>query len=230
MAASASVASFDRHTLSDTHLPQPRHRVFAALYGLGERLESGRLAPHRELVCGGASGRVLEIGCGTGANFSHYAWARLDALEASEPDPFMLRRAQKRATRLASLAQEKLRIVQAPAEFLPFEDASFDCVVSTLVLCSVESLDAALNEIARVLRPGGELRFLEHVAGHGLEARVQRVFQPAYGWLAAGCQLTRHTEEALRAASFEVSVQQRLRFGPLFPVIRGVAKKPVALA
>src|SRR5437016_5003149 len=104
------------------------HRLYAALYDVMARLDETRMAPLREEVAGEAEGRVLEIGCGTGLNLSYYRWARLEYVEATEPDPYMLARARARADGMAPYVREKLRLSQAPAEELPFEDASFDSV------------------------------------------------------------------------------------------------------
>lgn len=210
-------------------LPQPRHRWYAAVYDpLLAASGAKYMEPLRASVVGGASGRVLELGCGTGANFAHYDWSKVDSLVATEPDPFMLRRAQ---TKLGSVAIEpairaKVSLLPSPAESLPFDAAAFDCIVSTLVFCSVSDLPRSVAEVYRVLAPGGSLRFVEHVASTGFEAKVQRVIQPIYGWTAAECQLNRHTEDALRTAGFEVQVDSRPRLGPLFPCALGVATKP----
>ena len=204
---------------------RPRHRLFALAYDLASRLDRGRMEPLRELVAGKAEGRVLEIGCGTGANFEHYAWSRIDSLTATEPDPYMLSRARAKARKLPLLARETLELIEAPAEELPFPDAHFHTVVATLVLCSVTDLHASLNEIRRVLRPSGSLRFLEHVQAEGRARSVQEFVQPLYGWLAAGCRLDRPTERVLRDAGFRVEVEMRPKFGPLHPAVLGVAFK-----
>jgi ubiquinone/menaquinone biosynthesis C-methylase UbiE len=200
------------------------HRLYAALYDFGVGLAEKRLAPLRDLVAGDATGRVLEIGCGTGANLAYYRWAALESLEATEPDRFMLARAETKARKLPLLAREKLRLSQAPAESLPFADGHFDAVVATLVLCSVAQPEQALREIRRVLKPGGVLRLLEHVRGQGTEARIQRIVQPVYGPLAADCHLDRPTEALLTAADFRLEVLQRPRLGPLFPAFVGLAQ------
>jgi ubiquinone/menaquinone biosynthesis C-methylase UbiE len=184
------------------------------------------MGPLRDLVAGEARGRVLEIGCGTGLNLSHYAWPRLDVLEATEPDPFMLRRAERRLARLPAYAREKARLTQAPAEALPFEDEAFDEAVSTLVLCTVADPSRALAEVRRVLKPGGALRLVEHVQESGFAGRAQSTLQPVYGWLAGGCHWNRRTEETIREAGFSLDVTMRPRLGPMFPAFLGVAQKP----
>ncbi|HLF08753.1 MAG TPA: class I SAM-dependent methyltransferase [Dehalococcoidia bacterium] len=206
--------------------PAPRHRWYAAVYDAviskgGEK----KLAPIRAQVAGGASGQVLEVGCGTGANFAFYDWPKVDALVATEPDPFMLARAEAKLRALEPAVRSKVRLLEAPAEALPFEDASFDCLVATLVYCTVSDLNRSLAEAHRVLKPGGTLRLAEHVASTGFEASVQRVIQPVYGWFAAGCSLNRHTEDALRSAGFKLDVTQRTSLGPLYPAFVGVATK-----
>src|SRR6185437_16569543 len=156
------------------------HRWFSAFFALQERLtERGRMLETRRRLLTGLSGDVLEIGAGTGANFAYYPpEARV---VATEPDPYMLKRAQ--AT-LAQLGARNIDVRVAPAEHLPFADASFDAAVTTLVLCSVGDAGQSLAELRRVLRPGGELRFLEHVRGAGPLGRAQDVVQPLWGWCA----------------------------------------------
>jgi SAM-dependent methyltransferase len=114
----------------------------------------------------------------------------------------------------------------AAAEHLPFEDASFDCAVVTLVLCTVADVDAALAELRRVLKPGAEVFLLEHVGAGGAWGKVQRVIQPVYGWTAGGCQLSRDTEQSLRDAGFELEVTQRTSLGaPIFPSFVATARR-----
>lgn len=207
-------------------VPKPRHRLFAALYDRLEKLDERRMRLLRALAAGRARGRVLEVGCGTGANLAYYDWPQVDFLEATEPDVYMLRRAQRRLAALPAEVRAKVRLQEAPAEALPFDDASFDAAVATLVFCTVADLPRALLEVWRVLRPGGALYLMEHVAAPGLAGRVQGLVQPVYGWLAAGCQLGRRTEDAVRAGGFDLQVERRLSFGPLWPAFIGVATKP----
>jgi ubiquinone/menaquinone biosynthesis C-methylase UbiE len=191
-------------------------RVFAALY---DRLlapsERGWLGEQRRHLVGQASGQVLEIGGGTGANLAHYG--AVDRLVVTEPEEPMRRRLEQRARSLG----RAVVVDGAPAERLPFPDASFDTVVSTLVLCTVGDPAAALAEIARVLRPGGRLLFIEHVRGEGRRGRLQERFTPVWGVLAGGCHLDRDTVSAIRRQGFEVleptSLQPR---GALETVLR----------
>jgi ubiquinone/menaquinone biosynthesis C-methylase UbiE len=147
-----------------------------------------------ELV-GDLTGRVLEIGSGTGLNLPHYR-PEVD-LVLTEPHPAMRAQLERRAT--------GRRVQPYPAERLEFPEASFDVVVSTLVLCTVPDPDAALAEVHRVLKPGGELRFIEHVASDRRGwAALQRWLDPLWSPLAGGCHLCRHTPEAIATAGFEV--------------------------
>lgn len=192
------------------------HRWFAAVYKFSAAaMERGAVGRIRRELIPPLTGDVLEIGAGAGANFPLYAdAARVVALE---PDPHMLKRAQERA-------RGNIEIRVAPAERLPFPDASFDAVVSTLVLCSVDDLPLSLAEVRRVLRPGGELRFIEHVRGGGMLGRSQDIVQPVYGWFAGGCHANRRTEQALRDAGFSFERIERERANPILQVIWGIAR------
>ena len=151
----ADLPSSEYHT-SSSMTTQKGHRWFAAVW---DRIgNSSADLDTRTEVAGGATGRVLEVGAGTGFNFSHYG-AEVLEVTATEPDPFMLRRARRRALE----ASRPVKLLQAPAEQLPFDDDSFDTVVSTWVMCSVTDPAKALSEVYRVLKPGGEYRFVDHV-------------------------------------------------------------------
>jgi ubiquinone/menaquinone biosynthesis C-methylase UbiE/predicted GNAT family N-acyltransferase len=193
---------------------QQGHRWFAAGYDrLNARWERTHGAKLRRGLLAGLRGDVVEIGAGTGANFEHYPGdARVVALE---PDPYMFARAQ---TRL----RPNIELRQAPAERLPIPDASADGVVSTIVLCTVDDVPKALGEIRRVLRPGGEFRFLEHVRATGLAGAVMDVVQPVYGWFSGGCHLNRRTEQAIGDAGFEMAQLERMKIQGV-PAITGVA-------
>jgi SAM-dependent methyltransferase len=206
--------------------PRPRHRWFAFFYDkLIEPSDKKRMEPLRRFAAGGARGRVFEIGAGTGSNLPFYDWSQVDSLDVTEPDPFMRQRLRRKIDALPAEARAKVRLHEAPAEALPFAEGEFDCAVVTLVLCSVADLDASLSELRRVLKPGGELRIAEHVRAAGGRAKVQRFVQPVYGWMSGGCQLSRETELAIRAAGFELEVTQRLAFGPLWPAFAGLGRK-----
>lgn len=197
------------------------HRIFAALYDrLTADFERRFLGENRALVAGPARGRVLDLGAGTGANFAHFAaGARVIAVE---PDPYMLRRARERAR----ADRRPIELLQAPAEELPFPDASFDDVVATLVLCSVDSPERALAEVRRVLTPGGALRFFEHVRAPTRGwARLQDCVAPLWGHLAGGCHPNRDTLDALGRAGFSIASLEYVQEGtfPIRPFVRGVA-------
>lgn len=182
------------------------HRWFAAFYERICKLEEASPAVRRvrEDIVGGASGRVLEIGAGTGASFPYYAEA-VTSVDAVEPDPFMLRRARA----AAEIAGSAIELHQSPAEELPFDDATFDAAICSLVLCSVSSPKRALSEIKRVLKPGGELRVYEHVRyDYPFGAFWQDLIAPAWRWIGAGCNPNRDTAASIREAGFEF---QRLR-------------------
>jgi ubiquinone/menaquinone biosynthesis C-methylase UbiE len=171
-------------------------RIFAALYDLSfHRGERAGMADRRRRLLASARGRVLEIGAGTGLNLPFYTGA-VSELVLTEPEEPMARRLAKRAAGRA--------IVSARAEALPFPDASFDTVVSTLVLCTVEDPAAALAEARRVLRPGGRLLFIEHVRADGALARWQDRLEGVWRHVGNGCHANRDTLTTLSAHGFAV--------------------------
>jgi ubiquinone/menaquinone biosynthesis C-methylase UbiE len=155
----------------------------------------------RSALLGGARGRVVEIGAGTGLNIAHYP-DEIAELVLTEPEPAMRRRLARRLQRYAQVA----RIIDAPAERLPLADESVDTVVSTLALCTVTDPERALREIARVLRPDGQLLFIEHVRASSrfLAACQDSLFQPWFRF-AGGCCCNRPTVELMRAGGFAVA-------------------------
>ena len=174
-------------------------RVMALVYDpfvwLGELV--GMRRRRRELVAG-ARGRVVEIGAGTGLNLPHYS-DRVEELVLTEPEPAMRRKLARRCERVGRAA----RISDASALHLPFRDASVDTVVSTLVLCTVPDPEAALREIARVLRPGGQLLFIEHIrSGSRLLAAYQDVMLRPWRGFAGGCVCNRPTLQLMQACGF----------------------------
>jgi ubiquinone/menaquinone biosynthesis C-methylase UbiE len=198
------------------------HKWFAALYdGMNRSEEKKFLGEMRRQLLADVSGDVLEVGAGTGANFGHYpATTRVVALE---PDPFMLKRAEKK---LADLGRTNITLQRAPAESLPFPDASFDTIVSTLVLCTVADPTSSLDEMRRVLRPGGRMLFIEHVRADGLSGRVQDAIRPVWGWFGAGCHPNRRTGDALRDAGWDVVIDECRRVFRFVPMLRGHATRP----
>jgi ubiquinone/menaquinone biosynthesis C-methylase UbiE len=178
-----------------------RDRIFAAVYDpLSVRAEKAFGAELKGALLADASGRTLEIGVGTGLSLAHYpAGVELTGSDPSEP---MLRRARRRA---ADVGRE-IVLVEAPAETLPFEDDSFDTVVSLAVLCTVDDQQRALGEIHRVLRPDGRFLFLEHVRSPDpRRARTQDRWERPWGWISGGCHPNRRTLGAIEAAGFVVT-------------------------
>ncbi len=175
--------------------------VFAGMYDrCMAKSERAGLAAHRGTLLARASGDVLEIGGGTGANLSRYGQG-VSTLTITEPEAPMVRRLQRRAGE----QRPDANVVQAPAEALPFEDDSFDTAVSTLVLCTVGDQPRALQELRRVLRPGGRLLFMEHVRSE--DERVARWQDRLLGLntrLCCGCHCNRRTLDGIRGAGFEV--------------------------
>jgi ubiquinone/menaquinone biosynthesis C-methylase UbiE len=198
------------------------HPVFARVYS---RLVVPSIARHggedlRRRTLAGLSGTVVEVGAGDGANFPLYP-PEVERVVAVEPEPFLRERA-------AGHADERVELRDAVAQQLPLGDGEADAVVFTLVLCSVDQ-ESALAEARRVLRPGGELRFLEHVQAHepGPMRRLQRVLD-ATVWpaLFGGCHAGRDTAAAIEGAGFRLTEIERLTFpegsrGPESAVILG---------
>ncbi len=165
---------------------------------------------------------MLEIGVGTGHSFSFYPVET--HVVATDPDPHMLDRATKR---LAELGATHIELRQASAEALPFEDSSFDHVVSSMVLCSVNDVRRVLAEARRVLKPEGTIRFWEHVRNDGSRfwGRAQDFVTPIWRWFGAGCHPNRRTEHAIEEAGFAIEWIERNRDVPFEPVIYGVARR-----
>jgi len=203
-----------------------RARFFALTYDRQmAKTERAGLAEFRARLLAGAAGRVLEIGGGTGANLPYYGPA-VEDLTITEPQPPMLRRLQGRAREQAPAAQ----VLRAPAEDLPFEAGSFDVAVSTLVLCGVDDQPRALRELRRVLRPGGQFLFLEHLRSD--DPRLARL-QDRMNWLnrlVVCCDCNRPTLTSMQDAGFTVTHLEHtaLPKAPKFvgPAILGSATSP----
>ncbi|MGZ4196082.1 MAG: class I SAM-dependent methyltransferase [Solirubrobacteraceae bacterium] len=200
--------------------------IFAAMYDrMVGKTERAGLGDHRRALLAAANGDVLEIGGGTGANLEYYGDG-VRTLTIVEPEKPMLRRLQRHIEQSAPQA----KALRAPAEDLPFNDASFDVVVSTLVLCTVDDVPRALRELHRVLRPGGKLLFIEHVRSDDPAlARTQDRMLPINVRIAHGCHPNRRTLDSIRDAGFEVSSLEHdtLKHAPKFirPLIVGVATR-----
>jgi ubiquinone/menaquinone biosynthesis C-methylase UbiE len=203
------------------------HPIFARLYArMSPRADALGAAEHRREALAGLTGRVMELGAGNGLNFAHYPDTVTEVV-AVEPEDYLRRRAEQAATSAAV----PVRVVDAVADDLRFGDETFDAAVAALVLCSVPDQASALAELRRVLRPGGELRFYEHVRPHN--PRTAAIWQWADDWniyprLSGGCHAARDTESAIRAAGFEIESCRRFPFkgGPVTaPHVIGRARK-----
>jgi ubiquinone/menaquinone biosynthesis C-methylase UbiE len=204
-----------------------RTRFFAATYDRQmAKTEKAGLRAYRQALLAGAAGDVLEIGSGTGGNLPFYGTA-VTSLTMTEPQPPMLRRLQDRAGGFA----RDVTILRAPAEDLPFDNGSFDVAVSTLVLCGADDQPRALRELHRVLRPGGQLLFIEHVRSSDPgRARLQ----DRMNWLnrlVVCCDCNRPTLDSIQDAGFTVTQVEHttLPRAPKFvsPMIMGTATTPV---
>jgi ubiquinone/menaquinone biosynthesis C-methylase UbiE len=206
-----------------------RNPLFARIYArLSEREGAEEIGQRRETLAG-LSGRIVEVGAGNGRNFGFYP-PEVGEVVAVEPEPYM----RSLAARAARRAAVEVQVVHGVAGSLPLPDASFDAAVACLVLCSVPDQRAALLELSRVLRPGGELRFFEHVQAERQPLRaVLACADRSTIWprLAGGCHASRDTLAAIRDAGFEVSHVRQFDFSPAWPIPRvphilGIARRP----
>ncbi len=206
-----------------------RHPVFARLYApLSPAMEQG-VGEYRRRLLGGLRGTVVEVGAGDGMNFAHYPPA-VELVVAVEPEPYLRNLARRRAEG----APVPVQVVDGRAEDLPLDDAAVDAAVASLVLCSVADPDAALRELFRVLRPGGDLRVFEHVrAPDPVLARLQRILDMFWPLIGGGCHTSRDTAAAVRRAGFVFDQLESLRFPdfrvpfPTSPHILGAAVRPL---
>jgi ubiquinone/menaquinone biosynthesis C-methylase UbiE len=189
-----------------------KHPLFARFFDRLSGVMEKEAGPWRDELLAGLSGRVVEIGPGNGINFRHYP-ASVKEVVALEPEPYL----RAKAERAAKLAPVPVSVRAGVADSLELEDASFDAAVACLVLCSVPDQQAALAELRRVLRPGGQLRFLEHVRSQKPgKARVQATLDGSGVWprLAGGCHASRDTVSAVRAAGFQMGDARDVDLGP----------------
>jgi SAM-dependent methyltransferase len=210
-----------------TDLARPR---FARTYlKASKNAEQRGATGHRRRLLEGLAGRVIEIGAGHGLNFPHYPPTVTEVI-AVEPEPTL----RARATEAAGDAALPVRVLAGVADELPLEDESVDAAVASLVLCSVPDQNRALAELHRVLRPGGELRFYEHVIPNCQPKRLLLQAADHSGlWpsIAGGCHPARDTSAAIARAGFEIQTSERLmfaaaRFEPAIPYILGSARRP----
>ena len=197
------------------------HPIFSAIYDrFLAASEKAGLGEMRAELLRSATGRTLEIGSGTGANLEHYP-AAVTELVLTEPDPHMAKRLQ------AKLAASPpgvggVEIAEVGAEALPFDDASFDTVVSTLVFCTVSNPERAAAEARRVLKPGGRLLFIEHVRHEEgtKSARWQDRLERPWGWISGGCHPNRATGLLLKEVFDEVDARSSEFPGSAPPVVK----------
>jgi SAM-dependent methyltransferase len=199
-------------------------RLFAAMYDtVSKGSEAAGMRDERRRLLAAAEGATLELGAGTGLNLEHYPEA-VTRLVLTEPDRHMRVRLGRRVEALSATAE----IIDAPAEQLPFADATFDTAVATWVLCSVPDQQAALQEVARVLKPNGRLLFLEHVRSDDPKvARWQDRIKPIYNLV--GCSPNRKTLAAIEASALAI---ESVRHGEVpkapkleRPMIVGIARR-----
>jgi ubiquinone/menaquinone biosynthesis C-methylase UbiE len=205
------------------------HPVFARFY---LRMAKGRTATredeYRRRMLAGLSGKVIEVGAGNGLNFPFYP-KTVEHVLAVEPEPLL----REAATKNAADAPVPVEVVDGVSGRLPAEDESVDAGVASLVLCSVPEQARALAEFRRVIRPGGELRFYEHVVARrpiaaGLQRLADATFWPRVG---GGCHVARDTAAAIARAGFQVERSERFSFTPGPPIpplphILGSARRP----
>jgi len=220
-------------------------RAFARFYdrALKATEENGLGAMRKELLAG-ARGRVIEVGAGTGVNVDLYGDA-IEDLTLVEPDPHMAARLRARleagegahggATAAAkdggTGVHPPKHLVEAPAEALPFDDDTFDTAVATLVLCTIPYPEAAIGELARVLKPGGRLLFIEHVRADDPDrARWQDRLEKPWRFMADGCHCNRDTEANLRASTFAIETIEYGKMPKAMPIVRPLIRGTAILA
>ncbi|MEU8244946.1 class I SAM-dependent methyltransferase [Nonomuraea sp. NPDC048916] len=193
-------------------LSKYQHPRFARMYArMSGQAEAFGMAGHRARLLSGLSGRVVEVGAGNGLNFPHYPTGVREVV-AVEPEDHL----RALAERAAGSAPVPVQVVAGHAAELPFDDAAFDAAVLSLVLCSVPSQAAALAELRRVLRPGGELRFFEHVrSGNRVRATLEHLVTPLWWRVCGGCHPNRDTTAAIRDAGFAIEENDRFVFRPM---------------
>jgi ubiquinone/menaquinone biosynthesis C-methylase UbiE len=208
--------------------PSVHHPLFARFYArVLAPNEGADIRALREELLAGLHGRVVEVGSGPGANFPHYP-ATVTEVVAVEPEAYLREQAQVAAAQ----SPVRVTVLDGLADALPLEDGSCDAAVACLVLCSVPDQARALAELRRVLKPGGELRFFEHVRGHSArmtrwQQLADRTFWPR---LFGGCHTARDTCAAIAAAGFALERQRDVRpdsvpaFLPVAPQTIGVAR------
>jgi SAM-dependent methyltransferase len=204
-----------------------RHPLFARFLDRFIRVMERDLGPLRDRLTDGLSGRVLELGAGNGINFAHYP-PSVDEVVAIEPEPYL----RAKAEQAAAEAPVRVTVRSGVAGALALESGSSDAAVCSLVLCSVPDPRVALDELREALRPGAQLRFLEHVRGGGsVKVHIQRGADRSRIWptLVGGCHCSRDTVASIRAAGFEIQRVESMSLGPSClitnPHVVGVARR-----
>lgn len=210
-----------------------RHPLFACFYTRISLLMERGVGPHRRTLLNGLTGRVIEVGAGNGLNFPHYPGTVTEVI-AVEPEPHL----RVIAGTYAERTSVPIKIIDGLADHLPADDASCDAAIASLVLCTVPDPDAALAEIRRVLKPGGELRFFEHVqAATPGRRRIQKALDATiWPWFGGGCHCGRDTAAAIERAGFVIgrltslsTADTQIPF-PSAPQILGTAHCPITVA
>lgn len=207
--------------MNQEHLstPAPLRRLFASYY---ERMSQGTaektyMEPLRKKIVGQAAGLILEVGAGNGLNFACYDPEFVERVEATELDSSMLSYARARAQG----APVSVTLTQANVEQLPFADAYFDCIVCTLVFCSVNDPLRGLQEMRRVLKPGSQLLMIEHVrAQKRMLALLQDLITPLARLLLGNCHWNRSTVQTVQEAGFQdIQLEYLTPVGELMPLV-----------
>jgi len=189
-----------------------RHPLFARFFDRLSRTMEPEVGRHRDELVAGLSGRVIELGPGNGINFHRYP-TTVEQVVAVEPEPYL----RAKAERAARTAPVPVELRPGVAEELDLPDSSFDAAVVSLVLCTVPDQSRALRELRRVLKPGGELRFFEHVRSPGAgKARVQALADASRIWpcVGGGCHSARDTLAAIAGAGFVIQHSRSFAVGP----------------
>lgn len=201
------------------------HPIVAALYDpVQVYFEHVQAPEHRRYLADGLTGRVLEVGVGTGAMLPYYEAAIGEAanVHGVEPDPGMWRRTLSKLDEY----DVEMELVSARAESLPYDDGTFDHVLEVGLLCSVPSIEEALAEIRRVLAPGGEFRFFDHVRSDGAVGRSQDALTPVWRRFGGNCHLNRRIRPTIEGTDgFRIREVDRPTVGywPIREFVRGVA-------
>ena len=202
------------------------HPIFARFAAFLAANEDDEEKDFRRETVAGLSGRVVELGSGSGPNFPLYP-DTVSELVAVEPEPNL----RAKALEAARDSGRPIRVIDAVGDRLPFDDGSFEAAVAVLVLCSVPDQASTLSELHRVLRPGGQLRYYEHVIGTSKRlATMQRALAPGLAKAFGGCRADRDTGAAIEAAGFRIERQRRflrrmMTEAPVAPRILGVARR-----